>query len=165
MTSLGDRLALALIALDRIGGRLSLSLESGSGTFPVSAATVRDDRGQHGLVRDAFLQRFQQAADHLLRKLFPRVQAAIEGVADLQPIRDTLELLHRADVVDDIAPWLTLIELRNRLTHDYALSDAELAEDLNAAWHMAPVILAQIQRVRTYALAHNLLDGASLDDD
>lgn len=160
MSALGDRLAVALIALERIGARLALSLSADGGAFPVTPTTVRSDI--YALERDAFLQRFQQASDHMLRKLFPRTQAAITGSADFQPMRDSLEALHRARIIDDPEPWMVLLELRNRLTHEYTLSDAELAQDINAAWDLSPMILAQIDRIRAYALQHDLLDGASL---
>lgn len=162
MSVLGDRLAVALIALERIGARLALSLSADSGAFPVSAATVRSPDDTFALERDAFLQRFQQTSDHVLRKLFPRVLASITKSADFLPMQDTLDALHRASIIDDVGPWLALLELRNRLTHEYALNEIELAQDINAAWDMIPLLLAQIDRIRTYTIQHDLLDGASL---
>lgn len=165
MSTIGDRLAVAFVALGRIGARLRASLERDAAAFPVTPSTVRRVDADAATARDAFLQRFQQTSDHLLRKLLPRSLAAIDGSAEFRPMRDMLDALERAGAIDSPDPWLTLIELRNRLIHEYALSDQELAADLNDAWVMAPWLLDQIARMRDYALAHNLLDGALIDED
>lgn len=161
---LADRLAQALVALERIGRRLQSSLDDDGALFPVTPETVRSGRADAARAQDAFLQRFQQAGDHMLRKLFPRTVASLQGSADFLPIIDTLDVLHRAGLIDDPAIWGTLIDLRNRLIHDYALTDVELADDLNTAWSLAPVLIDQVARIRAYALDHSLLDGASLND-
>lgn len=157
MTSLAERLALTLGALPPMEARLRLSLEDDARWFPVTVEALGDGDVGGLRARDAFLQRFQQTGDHLLRKLFPRLLAAIEASAEPLPFVDMLERLHRFGLLDDPVDWGTLSELRNRLVHDYALEQGELAQDLNLAWAMSPVILAQIARIRTYAIDHHLV--------
>lgn len=157
MTFLGERLTQALDALLPMEARLQLSLGDDAHWFPVTAETLGNGDVDGLRARDAFLQRFQQTSDHLLRKLFPRLLAAMEASAEPMPFVDVLEHLHRFGLVDDPLDWATLSELRNRLIHDYAMERAELAQDLNLAWTMSPAILAQIARIRAYAADHHLV--------
>jgi hypothetical protein len=152
-----ERLRETFDALEAIGRRLSLSIDEDAGLFPVASgdAASHDIHALRAL--DAFLHRFTQLLDHLLRKLFPRLQAAISDDDELLPVRALLENLHRAGIVEDPTGWLELIEVRNRLTHEYAMSPDERATALNDAWSRAPALLAQIEDARRYARRHDLL--------
>ena len=152
-----QRLRETVGALAAIGRRLSSSLEDEVDTFPLTPADAASD--DHALTKslDAFLQRFNQMLDHMLRKLFPRVQAAIAASDELLTVRELLENLHRASVIADVQSWLELIEVRNRLTHEYALDSIERAAALNDAWHRAPMLLDQLERTQRYILQHRLV--------
>ena len=160
--STGDRkLKVAFQALKSILERLSLSLDEDATFFPVTAASVKTRKNDEAKTRDAFLQRFQQAADHLLRKLFPRLQAAISGNLDILPIGELLQELDRAGLIEDAGTWKQILELRNRLTHDYALDAEESAESLNEAWRRAPYLIRHYHSALAYAERHSLIDKAA----
>ena len=154
-----ERLVETLAALTAIGRRLASSLRDDAGIFPISAADAASEDDALTKSLDAFLQRFNQALDHILRKLFPRLQAAITASDDPLTMRELLDSLHRVGVIEDIQTWLELIEVRNRLTHEYALDPAARAGALNDAWSRAPALLAQLERAHTYVAAHKLGTG------
>lgn len=159
MTGREDRLRQTLDALAAIGRRLASSLADDVLMFPISAADAASDDTNVAKSLDAFLQRFAQTLDHIWRKLFPRMQAAIAGSNDLLTMRELLDTLHRATVIADVRTWLELIEVRNRLTHEYALDPTERAAAINDAWSRAPVLLEQVAHARRFAVTRKLIDG------
>ena len=146
-------------AVTAISRRLSSSITGDAQYFPVTPERAAAGDADAEKAFDAFLQRFNQMLDHMLRKLFPRLQAVISADDELLPVLQLIETLHRANVIDDVGAWKELIEVRNRLTHEYALDPAERATALNDAWTRAPLLLAQLQRARSYAERHGLLKG------
>lgn len=159
MTARSTRLRETFDALEAIGWRLQLSLTEDGRYFPITphSASSRDPDTVRAL--DAFLQRFNQALDHVLRKLFPRLQAAISADDELLPVTALFEALHRAGVIESVEEWRELIEVRNRLTHDYALDAVERADVLNDAWSRAPALLEQLGRAESYVRRHELIEG------
>ena len=157
MNALHNRLDVTLDSLLPVEQRLRSSLLDDRAWFPITAQSLMDGNVDAQRVRDAFLQRFQQASDLLLRKLFPRLLAVIEASPEPVPFVDVLERLHRFGLLDEPHDWATLNELRNRLVHDYVLDRDELAEDFNLAWAMSDAVLGQIDRLRRYAIDHHLL--------
>lgn len=155
MTARAARLTDVFAALKTMQERLEWSLHDDAHLFPVAASSVRDRRTAESL--DAFLKRFEQTTDHILRRLFPALVAAAEIEYLVRPLLDVLDQLHRLGVIDDPATWVRMIDLRNRLVHDYALDAALLAGELNAAWGAAPMLIVQIATARRYAEQHELL--------
>ena len=128
MTVRAARLVDVFEALDMMSERLGWSLRDDTALFPVDPAMLRDRATAQAL--DAFLKRFEQTCDHILRKLFPALVASVEIEYLVRPFLDVLDRLHRFGVIDDPATWIRMIELRNRLVHDYALDANTLAEEL-----------------------------------
>ena len=154
-----DRLRQTFDALAAIGTRLALPVRDDANWFPVTSEGAASNEPDMMKAIDAFLQRFTQALDHVLRKLFPRLQAAISGDDELLPVRELFENLHRAGVIETVSEWRELLEVRNRLTHEYAMDAIERAATLNDAWSRAPALLTQIERARLYAEHHKLIEG------
>jgi hypothetical protein len=157
VNSQANRLRLALEAMEGMEVRLNLSLTEDAAMFPVTATALESPDSELIKTLDAFLKRFEQTADHLLRKLFPLTIAAADASREVLPFRDVLDRLHRFSLIDEPATWVSLNELRNRLVHDYALDNEELAADLSAAWHLSPMLLQQVSTLRQYASEHGLL--------
>ena len=157
MNGQATRLRLALEAMEGMEVRLNLSLAEDAAMFPVTAITLANPSSELIKTLDAFLKRFEQTADHLLRKLFPLTIAAADASREVLPFRDILDRLHRFSLIDDPATWVSLNDLRNRLVHDYALDNEELAAYLSAAWHLSPMLLEQVSTLRQYASEHGLL--------
>lgn len=157
MTGAADRLRRAIDASRAIGRRLELSIVEDGRWFPVGPEDLAGVDHDAIRARDAFLQRFGQATDHVLRKLFPRLQAEVTGAFEVLTVRELLEALHRIGVVDAPRTWMEFLEVRNRLIHDYALDPQELADSLNDAWRRAPILVRQIEAVAAFARDHRLL--------
>lgn len=155
MTPESVRLSDVFRAIDLISERLRWSLREDAMLFPVDPSALDNHEAARSL--DAFLKRFEQSCDHLLRKLFPALVAAAEADPSTHPLLDVLDRLHRQGVIDSPATWLGINNLRNRLVHDYALDRPVLARELTAAWNAAPTILDQIATARAYASEHGLL--------
>lgn len=151
------RLRLAFEAMEGMEVRFNLSLAEDVAVFPVAAAALENPSSELTKTLDAFLKRFEQTTDHLLRKMFPLMIAAAEASREVLPFRDVLDRLHRFSLIDDPATWVSVNDLRNRLVHDYALDKEELAADLSAAWQISPMLLQQISILRQYASEHGLL--------
>lgn len=144
-----DRLLETLNALRLIVARLEHSLER-EGLHPFVAERVRHGSEEAIEAQDAFIQRFAQAADHVLRKLFPRTLAVLEVSDEALAFLDALDRLERIGLIDDAEQWSGVARLRNRLIHEYALSEQDLADDLNAAWSAAGLLTAQIKRIERH---------------
>ena len=156
MNEPNEALAITMQALDRIIARLSLTLMHDTHYFPIAAKAIASENSDVLRVRDAFLQRFEQTADHILRKLHPRLLSAIDAEIVAIPFFDILDRLHRLDIIDNPIEWVDLNRLRNRLVHEYSLTPTELSADLNAAWAAAPMLIKHVNRVRLYIASNRI---------
>lgn len=100
------------------------------------------------LATDAFLQRFQQVADLTLRKLFPRMVAVLEQSDTRLPFGTVLDRLDGYEVIDDVPGWLALNDLRNRLVHEYAMTDEDRTRELSNALSAAERLADALTRLR-----------------
>lgn len=123
--------------------RLQRSLADDAALFPLTPETVvaADEK-----TIDAFLQRYQQVADLILRKAFPRLLAALEQRDERVRFRDMLDELERYGVIDSADFWSDVNDQRNRLVHEYAMEPAERAAELNRAWAFAPALVEAVER-------------------
>jgi hypothetical protein len=131
-----------------VGGplvRLEQSLQQDGAAI---AKRESDKSGHDQLATDAFLQRFQQVTDLTLRKLFPRLLAALENSDVRHPFGAMLDRLDGYEILSDVPWWIELNEIRNRLTHEYAMSDDARAAEIAKAWAAAGRLHAEIIRVR-----------------
>ncbi|HEV2569164.1 MAG TPA: HepT-like ribonuclease domain-containing protein [Sphingomonas sp.] len=102
------------------------------------------------LTIDAFLQRFQQVVDLTLRKLFPKLVAALELREERVALRPVLDRLEREGLIESADWWSELNELRNRLVHEYAMAPDQRAAELNKAWSYAHGLLEQLEAIRRH---------------
>lgn len=133
---------------EAIGGplaRLDRSLQEDEQAIHKSES---DKSGHDLLATDAFLQRFQQVTDLALRKLFPRILAVLEASDMRYPFGAVLDRLDGYEVLSDVAWWIELNAIRNRLIHEYAMSDEDRAAELARAWQAAGHLRAELRRIR-----------------
>jgi hypothetical protein len=144
-----DRLARLRETFEMIEGpvaRLRLSLAHDEASLP---SRVGPDPGEaHQQAVDAFLQRFQQATDLTLRKLLPRVLSALEASDARHPFATVLDHLDGYERIDDVSWWVELNDIRNRLTHEYAMTFDVRAAELDLAWASATRLVAEVERLR-----------------
>lgn len=128
--------------------RLNLSLQRDASLFPLEPTSFDDEAAL--LAIDAFLQRFQQVVDLTLRKLFPKLVAALKLREERVALRPVLDRLEREGLIES-ADWCSeLNELRNRLVHEYAMSPEQRATELNTAWRYAPKLVEQLASIRLH---------------
>ena len=99
---------------------------------------------------DAFLQRYQQVADLLLRKAMPRLLSAIEERDERLRFRDMLDELERYGVIESADQFSDINEQRHRLVHEDAMEPSARAAELNLAWAFAPVLIESVQSCTRY---------------
>jgi hypothetical protein len=128
--------------------RLRLSLDRDHSLFPLQGGAFDDDVAL--LTIDAFLQRFQQVVDLTLRKLFPKLVAALELREERVALRPVLDRLEREGLIESADWWSELNELRNRLVHEYAMAPDQRAAELNKAWSYAHGLLEQLEAIRRH---------------
>lgn len=131
-----------------IGGPLARLGRSLRDDGPAILKSEPDKIGHDLLATDAFLQRFQQVADLTMRKLFPRLLAVLESSDALHPFGVVLDRLDGYEVLSDVPWWIELNEVRNRLTHEYAMPADQRAAELAAAWQAALRLFAEVVRIR-----------------
>ena len=89
----------------------------------------------------AFLKRFELFTDTILRRVLrPTLELAREDVAEMS----NLDVLFRLETLGGLADadrFSQIIALRNRLTHEYPMSDADRAARINAAYASTAVLL------------------------
>ena len=133
---------------DAIGGplaRLGRSLREDGDAI----ARAEADKSSHDqLATDAFLQRFQQVTDLVLRKLFPRLLAVSESSDMRHGFGAVLDHLDGYEVIADVPWWIELNETRNRLIQDYAMSVEDRAAEIGKAWIPAIKLRAEVDRIR-----------------
>lgn len=133
---------------EAIGGplaRLDRSLRDDGGSIVMPE---HDKSGHDLLATDAFLQRFQQVTDLVLRKLFPRLLAVLENSDVRHPFGAVLDRLDGYEVLADVPWWLDLNEIRNRLIHEYAMTVEQRATEIGRAWAAAAMLRAEVVRLR-----------------
>lgn len=132
----------ALASLEGPLRRLSTSLQEEAPLFPLTEMRLRANEK----AIDAFLQRYQQTADLLMRKVFPLVLAVLREREDVVRFRDILDGLERQGVIDSADEWSEVNEQRNRLVHEYAMAPNERVAEINAAWVTAPMLVVAARR-------------------
>ena len=83
-----------------------------------------------------------------LRKLFPHLLAVLEQSDARPPFGAVLDRLDGYEVLSDVAWWLELNEQRNRLIHEYAMSEEQRAIELTLAWESAERLRVEVQRIK-----------------
>ena len=77
---------------------------------------------------DAYIKRFASIQDYMGAKIFPLL-VEMSGIG-VSKMSEVLYLMEREEVIDSVATWIELREVRNALEHDYPDELAEALEDL-----------------------------------
>lgn len=150
MTALDLPRAVALTA--RLAESLRRSRSRLAAAFPVSAAAVVAFDETARTETDAFLKRFENLANHLQDQVF-RLIVAAEAMREPSALsrRDSADYMEKLGVIADSDVFFDAMRVRNRLSHTYPDEPARQAEQLNAAWSAADVVLAAALSVEAWA--------------
>ena len=101
---------------------------------------------------DAFLKRFENLTNHLQDQAF-RLIVAAEAVREPSAMskRDTADYMEKLGAIADSDAFFDALRVRNRLSHAYPDEPARQADQLNAAWSAAEVVLAAAVAVEAWA--------------
>ncbi len=142
------RLAETWQALGGPLARLKRSLLEDEKSLPVRGQA--EQSGPDSLAVDAFLQRFQQVTNIVLRKLFPRLLAVLEADDAKRAFGAMLDRLDGYAIIDDVGWWTELNAIRNRLIHEYAMVADARADELRFAWTAAAQLVTKIDLIRNH---------------
>ena len=125
--------------------RLAVRLD---GRFPLRADAVgSDDESREQL--HAFFHMFEQLYDLIARRL---LRGALIMVNEDHRSLSYKAVVRRVEQLVDLDgdAWLAVGETRNKLVHEYATSDAILADQANAAWAALRPLLGAQRRMMAY---------------
>lgn len=90
--------------------------------------------------------------NHLQDQVF-RLIVAAEAMRDPRELsrRDTADYMEKLSVIADSDAFFDALRVRNRLSHVYPDEPAKQADQLNAAWSSAEVVLAAAATAEAWA--------------
>ena len=145
-----ERLTAALRKLARVEAKVRSSLGGDR------AAIVRFARGNTDIAAneddlraaDAFVQRFEQLFEIVLRRLFPATIRIVGVGGRADSIIEILVQLEQLEFIADAKAWVARKDLRDRLVHEYPDDPDARRIDLLAALASAEAILVELERFR-----------------
>lgn len=102
-------------------------------------------------VLEAMTARFARLEDIPLKRVL-RAVADFE-LAEPGRLIDTLNLAEKLGLIDDVAHWIELRELRNLIVHEYELDDLSALH--RRVYHSVPSLLTTLARIETYFRSRN----------
>lgn len=160
-----EKLRGALRKLAGVEARLRRSLVNDIAairTFAVSPVATDENEDEARAV-DAFIQRFEQVFEVVLRRLFPATLRLVSTGDRSDGFLEMLNRLERLGFVVDPESWVRRKELRDRLVHEYPDDPVERSTDLTAALAAAAEVLAELTRFR--ARLSQMPDAGAIFDD
>lgn len=106
----------------------------------------------------AFIKRFELMQDQVSRKLFRSVLAVRGVLVRASGLAQVVGAMAELGIIDDLARWRRVTELRNIFAHDYMLAFEVLARLVNEAWQLCPSLIEMVSRVERYVAREQLLE-------
>ena len=145
-----ERLRSSLRKLAGVEVRLRRSLSEDAAAIDRFAATFMGGQALSSDERaaDAFLQRFEQMFEILLRRVFPATVRVVDVAESGEGLLNILNRLEGLRYIDNAHVWVLRKELRDRLIHEYPDEPAERAADLRAAIDGGRAMLGELEQFR-----------------
>lgn len=107
---------------------------------------------------DQFAYRFAKLQDTMSTQLFRSFAVdALAEPAEAAPVVDLLNLLERYGFLPSAMRWQEIRQMRNQITHEYAMTPAELAVALELAFGMVGEMADLLGRLREAAIRHRAI--------
>lgn len=154
MTTRGPELSLLAQLVEtgaHLAGNLSEATAELQGRLPLGAGDPRALPSDTRLRIDAFLKRWEQLQDFLANRLLRAIFAMLLEPTERMSARSAFNRAASLGVLHDERRFIAMQELRNRLAHEYPMSDAKRAARINDAWAFAPALLEEHDRMAAYA--------------
>jgi len=107
---------------------------------------------------NSFLYNFIKIQDKIGTKLFKKILFELKEIDNLAiPMKDTLNILAKLEVIDDPNDWDTLREIRNILTHEYPLNIQERIENVELSYKGFEIIKKIYNNLIVYCSKNGLI--------
>ena len=138
---IAERLSREFEIGDRHIQRIEEALTRLSSVLPLSVETYADLDEEQVRCIDQFIFRFSKLQDAMGAKIFRNLLAYWDEDITNLPMRDVLDRLERYLIIPSANDWVYIRELRNELSHDYPLLEADVVTVLNELFQKTDVLL------------------------
>ncbi|MBN2702397.1 MAG: hypothetical protein JXR29_13205 [Methylothermaceae bacterium] len=104
---------------------------------------------------DLYLSRFGKLQDFMTGKLFRALaRASLEDIRQDVSLLDTLNRMEKFGIVEDQDAWLKARLLRNAFAHEYLTDNEAIAENINEAWALFPLLERTLRNAHRFYEQH-----------
>lgn len=125
--------------------------------LPFTADTVVHLHDETVSYLDQYIFRFSKLQDAMGNKLFKAVLLAVGENFTNRPFIDIFHRLEQLDILRDYGQWNRLRILRNEVSHDYDVSEEELAEKMNELLKAHDILMEYFELISQYCLSKGLI--------
>jgi hypothetical protein len=134
-----------LVHLERMQAYLRYSLSQVAKILPLQDWTLLTPDHHESLA--AFRVRFSEFQEHIGKTMRA---VAVEEEQDVERFGAVLAFMERLEVLDTVAHWKAIRELRNAVNHDYADDSIRLAEFFDLLMAEVPVLFGYLSRLKDF---------------
>lgn len=135
--------------LERMAGYLTWSLGQVRTFIPIRDWAALTAEQHESLA--AFRIRFSEFQEHLGKAMRA---VAIEEEENCEPFGAVLAFMEKLDILDSIAHWKLIRELRNAVNHEYEDNTTRLSEFFRLLAEETPTLIGYQQRLAAYCYQH-----------
>lgn len=114
------------------------------------------DEDQIGHI-DQYIYRFSKLQDTLGDKLYKSLLLASGETVKDKTFIDLFHRLEELDVTENYEQWSEFRIIRNEISHDYDMTDAEIAQKLNLVYGCKEGLKSYFERVEKFVLERGLI--------
>ena len=148
MKELLERLSRDFEVCDRHILRIKEALQGLSAEQPLSLDAYSALTPEQVRCIDQFIFRFSKLQDAMGAKIFRNLLAYWDEDITNLPMRDVLDRLERYRIISSANDWVYIRELRNELSHDYPLLEADVVTVLNELFQKVDVLLDIYDKIK-----------------
>lgn len=130
--------------------RLSTSRQHLQPKVPLSSRDVKAFTFEDMLLWEMFVNRFSKLQDLMGAKIFKAVIDYAGESTDSMTLIDRLHALEKLGLIDNVAVWKDMREMRNHLAHEYPDAPETVANYLNKAFSMASVLIETLNKLEEF---------------
>ena len=134
-----------LVHLERMQAYLRYSLSQVAKILPLQDWTLLTPDQHESLA--AFRVRFSEFQEHIGKTMRA---VAVEEEQDVERFGAVLAFMERLEVLDTVAHWKAIRELRNAVNHDYADDSIRLVEFFGLLMVESPVLFGYLSRLKEF---------------
>lgn len=118
--------------------------------IPLSVHDVESFTLDDMLFWEMFVNRFSKLQDLMGAKIFEAVINYAGKSTDSMTLIDLLHTLEKLGLIDNATTWKDLRKMRNHLSHEYPDAPEIVADYLNEAFSMTPVLIETLNKLEAF---------------